>query len=74
MRPRINAKAICSSKDSSLSKRVHLKYLKEVHSDYISGKMDFSEENYSPRYKYITVWGKRIKLTLEEYNNYTRYQ
>lgn len=74
MRPRINLNAVCSSKDYSITRKAHLNHIKEVHESFVSGKMDFSEENYSPRYKYITVWGKRIKLTLEEYENYTRWQ
>lgn len=73
-RKRINACSVCSSEDYRASKHAHLNYLREVHDSLVSGKLDFSEENYAPRYKYITVWGKRIKLTLEEYARYTAYQ
>jgi hypothetical protein len=76
MRPRFNRSAICSSDNYKASRKAHLDFLKEGHQHFsmigISGISSSNEDTccFQPRFKTIKVWGKDIRVTVEEYNNY----
>lgn len=73
MRERIDRRAVCSSKNYEASRKAHIAYLREQHSNFtgiaVSGKV---ETITIPRFKKIRVFGKVMELTLEEYNKYCK--
>ena len=77
MRKRINRAAICSSENYKASKRLHLDYLNDKHQHFkeftINGELAIDQPiikdgNILPRFKTIRVFGKDMKVTIEEYN------
>jgi len=79
MRQRFNRNAICSSANYRASRNAHLDFLQERHSHFcgmmVSGKFQIDvpnvkNGNFQPRFKTITVWGKQMKVTIEEYNTH----
>ena len=80
MRKRINRNAVCSSENYSASKAAHLSMLKERHDHFcglmISGELqvDIPKVNSKgvvlPKFKTLRIWGKDIKVTIEEYNTF----
>lgn len=83
MRKRINRNAVCSSENYSASKRVHADFLKEKHDHFcglmISGEIKFDvpvvtpEGSFEPKFRTITIWGKQMTLTIEEFKtHYTK--
>ena len=80
MRPRINRSALCSSENYKASRKAHLQMLQEKHSHFcgllVSGeiKVDVpvvnNDNNISPKFKTITIFGKEMTLTIEEYNTH----
>lgn len=73
MRKRIDRRAVCSSDNYEVTHKAHLEYLKEQHSNFtgiaVSGKI---EAITVPRFKNIRIFGKVMKITLEEYNKYCK--
>ena len=80
MRQKFNRNAICSSKNYRASKHAHLDMLKEKHEHFnfiaVSGeiqidvpKTDFNDRLES-RFKTIRIFGKEMRLTIEEYNTH----
>ena len=79
MRQRFNRGAVCSSENYTASRRAHLDFLKEKH-DHFSGFMVSGEialdvptvENgkFQPKFKTIRIFGKEMKLTIEEFNTH----
>ena len=79
MRKRFNRGAICSSENYKASKAAHLSMLKESH-DHFCGLMVSGElaldvptvENgeFQPKFKTIRIFGKEMRLTIEEYNTH----
>lgn len=63
-RKRINRQAICSSDNYTISRSVHIKMLQENHNTIIS-----IESLTTVKIPYVKVWGKLIKITVEEANN-----
>ena len=80
MRKRFNRNAVCSSENYSASKHAHLDMLKEKHSHFcgllVSGeiKLDVpnitSEGKVAPKFKTVRIFGKEMRLTVEEYNTH----
>jgi hypothetical protein len=84
MRKRFNRSAICSVNGNSgsyeTSRKAHKEMLKEKHSHFcgllVSGeiKVDVpvvnNDNTISPKFKTITIFGKEITLTIEEYNTH----
>lgn len=79
MRPRFNRQAICSSDNYRASKRAHLDFLKEQHDHFsflsVSGEIaldvpTISKGKIQPRFKTIKIFGKEMRLTIEEYNTH----
>ena len=80
MRKRFNRSAICSSENYRASKAVHLSMLKERHDHFcglmISGELqvDIPKVNSKgvvlPKFKTLRIWGKDIRVTIEEYNTF----
>lgn len=77
MRKRINRNALCSSYKYETSKKLHLEYLKEKHAHfcglYISGEISIDtpvvqNNTITPKFKTIKVFGKKMQVTIEEYN------
>lgn len=80
MRKRINRAAICSSENYAASKKLHKQMLNEKHShfSYLSttGEVSIDQPilvNRKPvqRYKTIRIFGKEMKLTIEEYREHS---
>jgi hypothetical protein len=82
MRRRINRGAVCSSENYSASRKAHMDFLKEKH-DHFCGLMVSGEialdvpavENgkFQPKFKTIKIFGKEMRLTIEEFNtHYTK--
>ena len=80
MRKRFNRSAICSSENYRASKAAHLSMLKEKHDHFagfmFSGEMqvDIPKVNSKgvvlPKFKTLRIWGKDIRVTIEEYNTF----
>lgn len=80
MRKRFNTRAVCSSDNYQESKKAHLAMLNVKHSNFnfIAVSDTTSVEptaklvTFKPKYKTIKVFGKKIRVTTEEYNNYCK--
>lgn len=81
MRKRINRAAVCSSENYSTSKRLHLSMLEEKHSHFksmtINGEIAIDVpvlkgEMITPKFKTIRVFGKNMRVSIEEYNTYCK--
>ena len=79
MRKRFNRQAICSSDNYRASKRAHLDFLNEQHEHFsflsVSGEIALdvptvSNGKFQPKFKTIRIFGKEIRLTIEEYNTH----
>jgi len=79
MRKRFNRQAICNSDNYKASKKAHLDFLKERHDHFsflaISGEIaldvpTIKEGSLQPKFKTIRIFGKEMKLTIEEYNTH----
>ena len=80
MRQRFNRNAICSSDNYKASRKAHLDFLKEKHNHFcgmmISGEIKIDVPNITsdgelkPKFKTITIFGKQMALTIEEYNTH----
>lgn len=81
MRKRINRAAVCSSENYSTSKKLHLSMLEEKHSHFksitINGEIVIDVpvlkgEMITPKFKTIRVFGKNMRVSIEEYNTYCK--
>ena len=81
MRKRINKAAVCSSENYSTSKRLHLSMLEEKHSHFksmtVNGEIAIdvpvlNGEMITPKFKTIRVFGKNMKVTIDEYNTHCK--
>lgn len=81
MRKRINRAAVCSSKNYSISKKLHLRMLEERHSHFKSMTVNgeividvpvLKGEMITPKFKTIRVFGKNMRVSIEEYNTYCK--
>ena len=81
MRKRINRAAVCSSENYPTSKRLHLSMLEEKHSHFksmtVNGEIAIDVpilkgEMITPKFKTIRVFGKNMKVSIEEYNTYCK--
>lgn len=79
-RKRINRAAVCSSENYSASKRVHQMYLRERHAHFnemiVNGEITFDqpifkEGKLTPRFKTIRVFGKEMRITIEEFEEHS---
>ena len=80
MRQRFNRNAVCSSENYSASKKAHLSFLKEKHDHFcglmVSGEIKFdvpkvtSSGKFEPKFKTITIFGKEMVITFEEYKTH----
>ena len=79
MRQRFNRGAVCSSENYTASRRAHLSFLKEKHDHFcgliVSGEITLdvpsvSDGKLQPKFKTIKIFGKEMKLTIEEYNTH----
>ena len=80
MRKRINRNAVCSSDNYSASRKAHLDFLKERHDHFcgfmVSGEITFdvpkvtSKGGFEPKFKTVRIFGKEMKLSIEEYNTF----
>lgn len=80
-RKRFNRRAICSSNNYESTHKAHLEYLKEKHSHFsgiaISGEIAIDipvikGNSITPKFKTIRVFGKEMKVTIEECNTYCK--
>ena len=81
MRKRINRAAVCSSENYSTSKKLHLSILEEKHSHFKSMTVNgeividvpvLKGEMITPKFKTIRVFGKNMRVSIEEYNTYCK--
>jgi hypothetical protein len=81
MRKRINRAAVCSSENYSTSKRLHLSMLEEKHSHFksmtVNGEIAIDVpvlkgERITPKFKTIRVFGKNMRVGIEEYNTHCK--
>lgn len=81
MRKRVNRAAVCSSENYSTSKKLHLSMLEEKHSHFksmtINGEIVIDVpvlkgEMITPKFKTIRVFGKNMRVSIEEYNTYCK--
>lgn len=79
MRKRINRAAICSSDNYSTSKRVHQMYLRERHAHFnemvVNGEIAFDQPIFKEgkpiqKFKTIRVFGKEMRITIEEFREH----
>ena len=80
MRKRINRNAVCSSDNYSATRKVHLDFLTERHDHFcgmmVSGELQIdvpivdSEGKSQPKFKTIKIFGKEMRITIEEYNTH----
>lgn len=79
MRKRINRAAVCSSDNYSASKRVHQMYLRERHVHFnemvVNGEIAFdqpifNEGKFTQKFKTIRVFGKEMRITIEEFREH----
>lgn len=75
-RKRVDRAALCSSDNYRESRKLHMDFLKERHSHFkemeVSGRISFDvpiikDGKLTSRFKTIRVFGKEIRLTIEEY-------
>ena len=80
MRKRINRAAICNSDNYSTSKRVHQMYLRERHAHFnemiVNGKIAFDQPIFNDgkfiqKFKTIRVFGKEMRITIEEFREHS---
>lgn len=80
-RQRVNRAAICSSSNYQASKKLHLDFLNDRHSHFkeitISGEMSIDmpiikNGRVIERFKTIRVFGKEMKVTIDEYNTHCK--
>lgn len=81
MRKRINRAAICSSDNYRTSKKLHMEMLEEKHSHFcgiaVSGEISIDvpiikDNVITPKFKTIKVFGKDMRVTIEEYNEHCK--
>ena len=81
MRKRINRAAVCSSENYSTSKKIHLSMLEEKYSHFKSMTVNgeividvpvLNGEMITPKFKTIRVFGKNMKVSIEEYNTHCK--
>lgn len=81
MRKRINIAAVCSSDNYSTSKKIHLSMLEEKHSHFksmtVNGEIAIDVpvlkgEMITPKFKTIRVFGKNMRVSIEEYNTHCK--
>lgn len=81
MRKRMNRAAVCSSDNYSTSKKLHLSMLEEKHSHFKSMTVNgeividvpvLKGEMITPKFKTIRVFGKNMRVSIEEYNTYCK--
>lgn len=79
-RKRTNRAAICSSDNYSVSKKVHQMYLKERHSHFnemtVNGEITFDQPIFkdgklTQKFKTVRVFGKEMKITIEEFREHS---
>ena len=79
MRKRFNRQAICSSDNYKASKRAHLDFLNEQHEHFsflsVSGEIaldvpTINNGKFQPKFKTIRIFGKEMRLSIEEYNTF----
>ena len=79
MRRRFNRNAICSSENYMASKKAHRDFLSESHSHFcglmVSGEIALDvptvkDGKFQPKFKTIRVFGKEMRLTIEEYDTH----
>ena len=79
MRQRFNRGAVCSSVNYSASRKAHLDFLKEKHDHFcgliVSGEIaldvpSVNDGKFRPKFKTIRIFGKEMKLTIEEFNTH----
>ena len=78
-RKRFNRTMVCSSTNYESTHKAHLEYLKEKHAHFsglaVSGEIAIDVpvikgNSITPKFKTIRVFGKEMKVTIEEYNTY----
>lgn len=81
MRKKINHNAVCSSDNYEASKKAHIDMLEERHSHFsnmvISGEISidvpiFKDNAVTPKFKTIRIFGKNIKVSIDEYNTHCK--
>ena len=81
MRKKINRNAVCSSDNYEASQRVHIDMLEERHSHFsnmvISGEISidvpiFKDNAVTPKFKTIRIFGRNIKVSIDEYNTHCK--
>lgn len=81
MRKRINRAAVCSSENYSTSKRLHPSMFEEKHSHFksmtVNGEIAIDApvlkgERITPKFKTIRVFGKNMRVSIEEYNTHCK--
>lgn len=81
MRKRVNRATVCSSDNYSTSKRLHLSMLEENHSHFksmtVNGEIAIDVpvlkgDVVTPKFKTIRVFGKNMRVSIEEYNTYCK--
>lgn len=83
MRKRFNRSAICSVNGNSgsyeTSRKAHKSMLQERHTHFcglvVSGEIKFDVPKLEkgvvqPKFKTVTIWGREMTLTIEEYNTF----
>ena len=79
MRKRFNRQAICSSDNYRASKKAHLDFLNEQHEHFsflsVSGEIaldvpTINNGKFQPKFKTIRIFGKEMRLSIEEYNTF----
>ena len=80
MRKRFNRNAICSSENYKVSRDAHQQMLQEKHDHFcglmVSGELQIdvpivgSNGKFQPKFKTIKIFGKEMRLTIEEYNTH----
>ena len=77
MRKRINRNAVASSDNYRLSRKLHMEMLEEKHTHFsgiaVSGEISIDQPilrdgKILQQYKTIKVFGKNMRVTIEEYN------
>lgn len=80
MRKRFNRNVICSSENYKVSRGAHQQMLREKHDHFcglmVSGELQIdvpivdSNSKFQPKFKTIKIFGKEMRLTIEEYNTH----
>jgi len=80
-RKRFNRVAICSSDDYKKSRRIHQIFLEERHSHFnemvVNGDISIDvpvikKNRVSNRFKTIRVFGRNMKVSIDEYNTHCK--